>query len=104
MLIRTNEPKVKKLISDLWPNESLHQVYLCKSLCWKEAFMIHSAFLQNSCSRSRTLSLIVRQHHRVCQSHPPWLLCAEPCQPHSIPPNWGGPSCHRGQKFSPVTV
>jgi len=27
----------------------------------------------------------------------------EPCQSHSIPPNWGA-RCHRDPKFNPVTT
>jgi len=36
---------------DSWSNESLGQAYLCKSLCWKKVFIIHSEMLQLTCSR-----------------------------------------------------
>ena len=45
-----------KLTSHRWPKETLHQVYLCKSLCWKKVFMVCSVLSQHSCSRSLPLS------------------------------------------------
>jgi len=55
----------QKSMNDRWHND---QVYLCKFLCWKKVFMMHSALLQNSCSRSILLSL--RQYHPAGQLHP----------------------------------
>ena len=43
-------------MSDLWPNESLHQVYLCKHMCWKKVLILHGSLLQLSCGRSLPLS------------------------------------------------
>ena len=34
------------------PKKYLHQVNLCKSLCWRKVFIVHSVLLQHSCSRS----------------------------------------------------
>jgi len=42
----TSAENMQKSINDHWPNQSLHQVYLRKSLYWKKLFMIHSALLQ----------------------------------------------------------
>jgi len=47
-----------KSMSDLWPNEFLHQAHLCKSLCWKKLFMTRGLLLQHCCNRSFLLSLI----------------------------------------------
>jgi len=37
---------MQESVSDLSPNESLHQVHFCKSLCWKKVFTMHSWLLQ----------------------------------------------------------
>ena len=48
---------VQKSMSDRWPNESLHQVYLCKSVLEEIVFIMPSALLQHSCSRSLPMSI-----------------------------------------------
>jgi len=47
---------MQKSMSGHWPKESLHQVYLCISLCWKKVFMMHSPLLHHSCNRSLPFS------------------------------------------------
>ena len=47
--------KLQKSMSDRWPKESLHQVYLWKRMCRMKVSMIHCAFLQHNCSRSLPL-------------------------------------------------
>jgi len=49
---KPNQP-MQKSVSGLWPSVSLHQVYLCTTLCWK--FVIDSTLFQHSCNRSLPL-------------------------------------------------
>jgi len=49
---------IDKSVIDRWSKESLHQVCLCKCLCWKNVFMMHSVLLQHSCRRNLPLSFV----------------------------------------------
>ena len=51
---------MQKSMSDRWTKEFRHQVYLCTSLWRKKVFMMHSALLQHSCSKSLPLSFQLR--------------------------------------------
>ena len=61
---------LQKSVKQRWPNESLHQLRLCASLCWKKMFIRLNALLQHSCSRSHQLLLASTLHHHVGRSHP----------------------------------
>jgi len=64
LLTRTSNTEWNKSVetmqlsmSDHWPKESPHHLYLCTYLRWKKVFMMHSALLLHSYSRSLPLSL-----------------------------------------------
>jgi len=65
--------------AETMPKSNLHQVYLCKFLCRKKVFMMHSALLQDSCTRSLPLSFTSASPCRLItpfHSTPSFLNCA----------------------------
>ena len=63
-----------------WTNKHLHQVHLCKSLCWKEVLIMLSAFPRHICSRSIPLSFTSATPwwpltpFEISESFPTWAL------------------------------
>jgi len=49
----------RKLLSNHWLNQSLHQVYLRKSLCQKKVFITHCVLLQHSLQHSVIINVSI---------------------------------------------